>query len=42
MRLRKSIGVTRTRVRRLDAMADWRVARRESAAAWKPWLLAWC
>ncbi|WP_208536311.1 hypothetical protein, partial [Pseudomonas aeruginosa] len=31
-----------TRVRRLDAMADWRVARKESAAAWKLWLLAWC
>lgn len=26
----------------LDAMADWRVARKNSAAAWKPWLLEWC
>ena len=29
-------------IQNFDAMADWRVARKESAAAWKLWLLAWC
>jgi len=37
-----SIGAARTLVRKDDAMADWWVAWRNSTAAYKPGLLAWC